>query len=466
MLEPTKLYLLTATRVLALLRQNIITVEDYARSLLDRIDERDSIVKAWTYIDPQLVLSQARALDKIPHTQRGPLHGVGVAIKDAINTKDMPTEFGSPLYRGNRPGFDSSTVSILRSAGALIFGKTTTSEFTWTNSGPNTTNPHDPNRTPGGSSAGSAAAVADFQVPLSLGTQTGGSVIRPASYTGIFAMKPTYNAISPEGQKTCTITIDSFGFFARSIEDLQLVADVFALHDDGPLEDISLKEARVAFIKTPVWPRAGPGTIAAMEKAATILESHGVKVEQVSFPSEFSDIDALKRMHNVVANSDAQGAFLREYRMDKTKLAPEIRRLVENGSNYTRKERVQAVDRYASMRPIFDKIAANYSAVITPSVIDEAPLGLNDFGSAAFNWFWTGIHMPVINIPAFTGAHGMPIGISVVAGRFFDQHLLKACRVLSEPLMAEGGWKIEKPDSSARDTMTLAQSRFDGNSSL
>lgn len=317
----------------------------------------------------------------------------------------MPTEFGSPLYQGNRPDFDSSTVAILRSAGALIFGsfihvivwfysnwstgKTTTSEFTWTNSGPNTTNPHDPNRTPGGSSAGSAAAVADFQVPLSLGTQTGGSVIRPASFTGIFAMKPTYNAISPEGQKTCTMAIDSFGFFGRSIEDLQLVADVFALNDDGFLKDISLKEARVAFIQTPVWPWAGPGTIAAMEKAATILETHGVKVEQVFFPPEFSDADALKRMHNVVANSDAQGAFLREYRMDKTKLSPEICSLVENSSNYTRKERVQALDKYASMRPIFDKIAANYSAIITPSVVDEAPIGLNDFGSAAFNWFWT-----------------------------------------------------------------------------
>jgi len=338
-------------------------------------------------------------------------------------------------------------------------GKTTTTEFTIVNRGPSTTNPHDPNRTPGGSSAGSAAAVADFQVPLSVGTQTGGSVIRPASFTGIFAMKPTYNAISPEGQKTCSITTDTFGFFARSVDDLQLIADVFALEDDGPLRDISLREARVAFIKTPMWHRAGPGTVAAMEKAVTILESCGVKVEQVFFPSEFNDVDFLKRMHNVVANSDAQAAFLREYRMDKTKLDPEICSLVENGSNYTRKERLQALDKYASMRPIFDKIAANYSVIIAPSAVDEAPLGLNDMGSAAFNFFWTvstslliilsfladfvqGIHMPVINIPAFAGAHGMPVGISVIAGRFFDQHLLKISKVLSEPLMAEGGWKI------------------------
>ncbi|KAH6705119.1 amidase signature domain-containing protein [Leptodontidium sp. MPI-SDFR-AT-0119] len=459
-----KLYPLTATQILALFKQNTITVEYYARSLLHRIYERDSVVKAWIHLDPELVLSQARALDKIPQDERGPLHGVGIAIKDVMNTKDMPTQFGSPLYKGNHSGFDSSTVSILRQAGALIFGKTTTSEFTITSFGPDTTNPHDPNRTPGGSSAGSAAAVADFQVPLSFGTQTGGSIIRPAFFTGIFAMKPTYNAISPEGQKTCTATIDSSGFFARSMEDLQLLADVFTLKDDSPLEEVPLKEARVALMKTPVWPQGGPGTIATMEKAANILRSRGVKVEGVSFPPEYGDVDALKRMHSVVANSDAQEAFLREYRMDKTKLAPEIRHLVENRCNYTRKERVQATDKYASMRTIFDDIAAKYSAIITPSVVDEAPLGLGDFGSAAFNWIWTGLHMPVVHIPAFAGDHGMPVGISVVAGRFCDQHLLMISKVLGEPLMAEGGWNLE-PVYSVLSTMKLGPS-FDMNSSL
>ena len=285
-----------------------------------------------------------------------------------------------------------SVVVVIQSSDpilTLFIGKTTTSEFTMTNSGPNTTNPHDPNRTPGGSSAGSAAAVADFQVPLSVGTQTGSSVIRPASFTGIFAMKPTYNSISTEGQKTCSVNIDTFGFFARSIEDLQLVADVFALKDNGPTKDISLKEARVAIMKTPMWHRAGTGTVAAMEKAAAILESCGAKVEQVSFPLEFDDCNTLERMHNVVTNSDAQTAFLKEYRMDKSKLHPEICRIVESSSNYSHEEVVQALDRYASMRPIFDKIAANYSAIITPSAVDEAPLGLSYMGSAAFNWFWT-----------------------------------------------------------------------------
>ncbi|TGO29197.1 hypothetical protein BPAE_0017g00020 [Botrytis paeoniae] len=193
-----ELCLLSATQILSLLKDNVVTVEDYARSLLHRIDQRNNIVKAWAYLD-------------------------------------MPTEFACSLYQGNQPTLDSSAVSILRNAGALIFGKTTTPELTWLNRSPKTTNPHDVTRTPGGSSTGSAAAVADFQVPLSIGTQTGGSLIRPASYTGIFAMKPTYNAIPLEGQKICSISLDTLGFFSRSVEDLQLLADVFSLKDAHPL---------------------------------------------------------------------------------------------------------------------------------------------------------------------------------------------------------------------------------------
>nr|ODN86714.1 hypothetical protein L203_03962 [Cryptococcus depauperatus CBS 7841] len=225
-------YKLTATEVLKLLKNNSMTVETYFRSFLDRIKERDSIVKAWTYLDHELVLSQARDLDQIPNSQRGPLHGIAIGVEDVMNTKDMPTQFGSRIYQGHRPGFDSSAIAILRAAGALIFGKTTTTEFTVVNSGPETTNPHDPNRTPGGSACGSAAGVADLHVPLSVGTQNGGSVIRPASFTGVFAMKPTFSAISVEGQKAFSPSFDSFGFFARGIEDLQLLADVFALQDD------------------------------------------------------------------------------------------------------------------------------------------------------------------------------------------------------------------------------------------
>ncbi|KAI1132003.1 amidase signature enzyme [Nemania abortiva] len=436
----TPLYTLTAVQTLSLLKNDNVTVEDYARSLLDRIHERDNTVKAWAYLaDRSLVLNQARALDQVPRDQRGPLHGLAIGVKDTMNTKDMPTQFGSPIYQGHQSGFDSSAVAVLRAAGALIFGKTTTTEFTVTNSGPGTTNPHDPNRTPGGSSCGSAAVVADMQVPLSLGAQTGGSIIRPASFSGVFAMKPTHNAISTEGQKTFAPTFDTFGFFARSIEDLQVLAEVFALEDDEPPEEVPIEQVSVALIKTPFWASAGPGTVTAMNEATTILKSCGVRVEEVSFSPEVSDVETLKRIQTVITAGEAQAAFLREYRVGKTSLAPEICRMVENASNYTKKERVQAYDTYANMRRIVDNIAEKYSVILTPSAIDEAPLGLGDMGSATFNTLWTGFHMPVINIPAFRGSHDMPVGVSLVAPRYRDQHLLKISQILGEVMVQNTG---------------------------
>ncbi|KAI0096624.1 amidase signature enzyme [Nemania sp. FL0031] len=429
------LYTLTAVQALSLLKSDKVKVEQYAQSLLRRYHDNDNTVKAWAYLDSDLVLNQARALDQVPKDQRGPLHGLAIGVKDTMNTKDMPTQFGSPIYKGHQSGFDCSAVAILRAAGALIFGKTTTTEFTVTNSGPDTTNPHDPKRTPGGSSCGSAAAVADMQVPLSLGAQTGGSIIRPASFSGVFAMKPTHNAISTEGQKTFAPTFDTFGFFARSIEDLQLLADVFALKDDEPPQEVSIDQVTFALIKTPFWASAGPGTIEAIEEAATILQKCGATFDEVYFPSEVPDVETLKRMQKVIIEGEAQAAFIREYRVDKANLAPEICGLVENASNYTKKERLQAYDTYANMRRLVDSIAEEYSVILTPSAIDEAPLGLGDMGRATFNTLWTGLHMPVINIPAFHGPNDMPIGVSLVAPRYRDQHLLKVGQILGETMI-------------------------------
>ncbi|KAL6363912.1 hypothetical protein LRP88_03338 [Fusarium phalaenopsidis] len=411
---------LTATQVLELLKNNAITVEAYARSLLDRIKENDGTVKAWAHLDPDLVLSQVRALDQIPKDQRGPLHGLAIGVKDIMDTKDMPTQYGSPIYKGHQPGSDSSAVAILRAAGALVFGKTTTTEFAVTNSGPETINPHDPKRTPGGSSCGSAAADADLQVTLSLGAQTGGSLIRPASYAGVFAMKPTFNAISTAGSKPIAPTFDTLGFFARSVEDLQLLADAFALQDDEPPRDIPLDEISVALIETPMWSSAGPGTVSVMKQAADILQKNNVKVEQVSLPPEVADVEALGRIQKVITHGEAQVSFLREYRMDKANLAAEIRDMVENTSNNTDKEMTEACDTYSKMRDMVNKLAESYTAILAPSAVDEAPLGLGDMGSPTFNTLWTGFHMPVINIPAFVGANDMPVGICLVGPRFRD----------------------------------------------
>lgn len=211
-------------------------------------------------------------------------------------------------------------------------------------------------------------------------------------------MKPTYNAISPEGQKTFASTFDTFGFFARSVEDLQLLADVFALKDDESPRDIPLEEISVALIKTPMWPEAGPGTVAAMKEAVTILQNSGAHVEEVSFPPEVADLEALKRIQKVITCGEAQVAFLREYRVDRANLASEIRGIVENTSNYTHKERMEASDTYASMRHIINNLAENYSVILTPSVVDEAPLGLDDMGSATFNTLWTASALSLLRL--------------------------------------------------------------------
>ncbi|KAH3938565.1 hypothetical protein HBI24_227880 [Parastagonospora nodorum] len=254
---------LTAVEALRVFDADLINVQQYARSILRRIEEREYVVKEWEYIDPELVLHQAKILDKVPKEQRGPLHGVAVGIKDVIYTKgddtssplqilvlnrsDVPTQYGSSIYCGYQPNLDSSAVAILRAA-----GETSTTEFGVPNSGPATTNPHDPNRTPVGSSAGSAAAVTDIQVPFSIGVQSGGSIIRPASYIGIFARKPSHNNISTAGQARSSNKFDTTGSFARSIQDLELLAAVFDIDDDESPNEVALEDMSVAKIKTPM----------------------------------------------------------------------------------------------------------------------------------------------------------------------------------------------------------------------
>lgn len=280
-------------------------------------------------------------------------------------------------------------------------------------------------------------------------------------------MKPTLNAISTEGVKLVSANIDTCGFFARSVEDLQLVADVFAFKSEGPLPTIKLQNTKIALVRTPYWDMAGPGTINAMSRAAEILAKHGVIVEDVELPTGLNDAQVLKRTQKVVLNVEAQAAFLQEYRRDKTKLHPKICGFVENEMNFTVREMVEATDRYNGMRSQFDKFAADYAAIIAPSAQDVAPLGLGDMGDSSLNFLWTvswflsellihannifqGLHTPTIHIPAFKGDNNLPVGISVVAGRFRDQYLLQVCAALSEPLMDEGGWDTNGSATSSK----------------
>ncbi|KAL4894074.1 amidase signature domain-containing protein [Aspergillus ambiguus] len=437
-----ELHRLTASQVLEQIRSNKLTVEQYARSLLARIDARDDHTRAWAYLNHDLVLEQARHLDQIPPDQRGPLHGVAVGVKDVIYTKDMPTQHNSPIYVGSTPQVDAASIAVLRQAGALILGKTTTTEFAATVQGPVTRNPHDSSRTPGGSSSGSGAAVADLQVPLALGTQTGGSTIRPGSFNGVYALKPTWNAVNREGQKIYSLILDTIGLYARCVDDLALLADTFAIKDDDDhnSSEFQLQGARFAVLKTPVWDKAGPGTVSAIETAVRLLSAHGAEIERLELPDEFAQ---LPHWHSIIMASDGQVAFLPEYRMDCGRLHDSLVGLVENRAQHSRAEQLKAFDGIAMLRPKIDEIASQYAAILVPSVPDEAPVGIESTGSAAFNGMWTALHTPVINIPGFKGTNGMPIGLSLVAPRYRDRHLLRVSAKVGRIFETEGGWRSE-----------------------
>ena len=271
-----KLNELSACEAATRLAARDITAEAMARACLARIEERESTVRAWIHLDPDAVLAQARALDAGP--VRGPLHGLPLGVKDIIDTADMPTGCGSPIYAAHRPRADAACVALAREAGALVLGKTVTTEFAWFFPG-KTANPRDPSRTPGGSSSGSAAAVADQMVPFAFGTQTAGSVIRPASYCGVVGYKPTHGTVSRSGIKTLSESLDTLGVLARSAADAALL--IGALSGRALLPAPLSRAPKIALCRTHEWPSAQPETVAALEHAAKSASTAGAQVGEL-----------------------------------------------------------------------------------------------------------------------------------------------------------------------------------------
>ncbi|GAA5820110.1 hypothetical protein JCM3770_003355 [Rhodotorula araucariae] len=438
------LHRLDASTALGLLKSNEITCVEYVEALIKRIDERDPVVKAWAFLDRAHALEQARALDALPESQRGPLHGIPVGVKDVILTKDQPTQYRSAAYASKVPiAMDAAPVMTLRASGALILGKTTTTEFATCQRGPETTNPHDSTRTAGGSSSGSGAAVGDFQVPIALGTQTGGSTIRPGSFNGIYAFKPTWNAISREGLKIYSLTCDTLGIYARSVADLKLLAEVFRLEDDitPPTEPLSLKGAKFGFYKTHVWPRATEGTQKAWETAKELLEAEGAEVKELVLP----DFEEIWRLYPYVLAGEGRSAFLGDYLTHPDVLDPLILAHVRNDTKITRAQLLEGYDKIAALRPKMDAIASRYDAIVTPSTVDEAIKLVEPdrfTGDASFNLMWTILQVPVLNVPGFAGPSGCPLGLSLVAPRYQDQKLLRVGEAVGQVWGEKGGWKL------------------------
>ena len=413
-----------------MIQAGTLSAETLVRACLDRIAERDPAIRAWSFVDPDQAIRTARELDKGP--VRGPLHGIPIGVKDMIDTADMPTQHNSPIYAGHRPAHDAAAVATLRAAGAIILGKTDTTEFAAAGRHAGTRNPHDATRTPGGSSAGSAAAVADFQVPLALGTQTGGSTIRPASFCGVFALKPSWGVVSREGVKHYSVTLDTISWFARDLEDLGLLCDVFGIADDTAARAIPVAGLRIALCRTPFWSEAGPGVAETLEDAAEHLRSAGATVEPLTLPASF---DRLGDMQRQVMHAEGRAAFLSLARTHPHLLHDDFHSRVENRDGITRAQLAAAYDHAAACRSQFDAIAQGYDAILTPSAPGEAPIGHHP-GSAVFNRMWTLLHVPCVNIPGRPGPNAMPIGVTLVSGRYTDRQLLAVASAAASAIMA------------------------------
>ncbi len=440
-MDRTGLCWLPASEAARLVRHGQLTAQELVEACLARIAEVDGQVQAWTFLDPDHARAQARALDewKLGGNPIGPLHGVPVGLKDIIDTADMPTENGSVLHAGRTPSRDATVTARLRAAGAVIMGKTVTTEFATRFPG-KTRNPHNPAHTPGGSSSGSAAAVAAGMVPLALGSQTTGSTIRPASYCGVWALKPTHGLISRAGMFMLSRSLDHVGLFARTAEDLALLAEVLVGHDEHdpdtrprariPFVEVTAEEPPIppmlAFLKTPLWDRADDDTRGAF---AELVAHLGDRVEEIDLGPAAAD---LWDLHATVSGPEVALNLEREWQTGRDRLSAALQERIERG------RQVSAIDYLrgrARIGPMVDGLLElfqqRYDAILTPAAFGTAPVGLASTGDPAFCSPWTLFGMPAVNVPLMQGENGLPIGAQLVGARDTDARLLRTARWLA-----------------------------------
>jgi Asp-tRNA(Asn)/Glu-tRNA(Gln) amidotransferase A subunit family amidase len=424
---------MTASEAAARIAARELQSESLVRACLERISDREPSLRAWAHIDTDAALSAAREADKACLSNArplGPLHGVPIGIKDVISTVGLRTEYNSEIYRGQYASADASAVMIMRRAGAIVLGKTETVEFAAAGGRVAlTSNPHDLLRTPGGSSSGSAAAVADFMVPLTLGTQTGGSIIRPASYCGVVGFKPTYGTVSTEGVKLYANTLDTVGWFARSVEDIVLVVRIFEVSDEQiPPPTRPAASLHIGFCRTPYWDAALPATRSAMQEAIRRLSNAGASVTDLDLGTDFSDGNNLRE---TIMLAEGRFSFLNLHQTVPDKISSGIRKRMDRINNALL---CAALDRAAALRSTFDALASDFDAIIAPSAPGEAPTGLASTGYSIFNGLWTLLHVPCITLPGLTGAEGLPVGVQLIGSRYSDTKLLAAAQTVAELL--------------------------------
>lgn len=417
---------LTATEIVFAIESGRLDCQTVARETLSRIEARETQVQAWAYLDPQQVMAQARMLDGTASTLRRPLLGVPFGVKDIIDSGDMPTEYASAIYAGHRPRNDAACIALSRRAGALLMGKTVTTEFANRHPG-KTRNPHDLERTPGGSSSGSAAAVADHMVPLAIGTQTTGSTIKPASFCGVFGYKPTHDHLRCAGLKESAHSLDTLGLFARSIEDFVLWRAILVGERYEPLAATLPAAPRIGFCRTEKWPVLENGTREAFEQGVDTLARAGAIIEAFKLPEQFEQ--QVWDAHQTVSSYEFARNYAWEIDHHWDRLSDTLRNgRLRKGIDCPFESYVAAQALLRQARVELDAVFERYDLLLTVPVMGEAPLGLAATGDSSLCAIWTALHVPALTVPVFGGPHGLPIGAQLIGQRDQDRKLLSFAR--------------------------------------
>jgi Asp-tRNA(Asn)/Glu-tRNA(Gln) amidotransferase A subunit family amidase len=396
--------LLMATEAARLIRDGKLSPAELMEGYLARIAEREPAVRAFAWFDAAVARQAAAGASP------GPLHGLPVGVKDVLDTSDMPSEYGSPIWSGWRPKADASAVAWARQAGGVVIGKTVTTEFATRKPGP-TGNPHNPAHTPGGSSSGSAAGVAAGFFPLAYGTQTAGSVIRPAAYCGVVGYKPTFGMINRFGMKLMSESLDTVGVMARSVADCALFAGAVAGRDLGNPDARPDRAPRIGICRSPAWDKALPETQALLPRVAAALARAGASVvERELTPG----VAAIAEAHPAVMNSESARALGWELANVREQISEGLRERLEFGLSRSEAEIAAAHSVFDRAQREFPLCMEGLDALVTPSAPGQAPAGLEWTGDPVFNLIWTSLHVPCVTVPAGTGPDGLPLGIQIV----------------------------------------------------
>ena len=423
-----------------------VTSKELCEVYINRIEKFEKKVCAWAFFDKKKLLEKAEEADTYRSSGKplGPLHGIPVALKDIIGTYDMPTECGTKLRKGKSLSQDSEVSNLIKNSGAILMGKTVTTELAYFDPG-KTKNPHDYTRTPGGSSSGSAAAVASYMTPLAVGTQTNGSVIRPASYCGVVGYKPSFGLISRTGILKQSSFLDQVGVFSRTVEDAAYFSKVLIKKDlydcdtvhysaDNMMDELEKElefEPKFIFYKTESWKKISKKN---QEIFNYFIKSFKKNVEVFDEPSYFKDIF---KYHKIIHETDMARSFSDYYRLSKKSLGKNLIKAIERGKKYTAYEYGEAIDfrsrAYESYKEVFD----DYYGVITPSSLGVADKGLASTGSPELSTIWTYMGLPTLNLPVLSGENNLPLGLQIIGNKFDDLRFLKYAKWLEQEMSDE-----------------------------